>query len=85
MRGSHFRGVGSCPQSTPSLLVGLATNGSPGKAGFCRERLFASRLKEAKGIILGLMALMRQGESPGGEDGTPLQYSCLENSTDRGA
>ena len=52
MRGSHFRGVDSCPQSTPSSLVGLATNGSPGRAGFCRERLFASRLKEAKGIIL---------------------------------
>ena len=25
------------------------------------------------------------GRSPGGEHGTPLQYSCLENSVDRGA
>ena len=25
------------------------------------------------------------GRSPGGEDGNPLQYSCLENSMDRGA
>ena len=25
------------------------------------------------------------GRSPGGENGNPLQYSCLENSTDRGA
>jgi len=25
------------------------------------------------------------GRSPGGGDGNPLQYSCLENSTDRGA
>ena len=25
------------------------------------------------------------GRSPGGVNGTPLQYSCLENSTDRGA
>ena len=25
------------------------------------------------------------GRSPGGEIGNPLQYSCLENSTDRGA
>ena len=24
------------------------------------------------------------GRSPGGGDGNPLQYSCLENSTDRG-
>ena len=25
------------------------------------------------------------GRSSGGENGTPLQYSCLENSTGRGA
>ena len=25
------------------------------------------------------------GRSPGGRNGNPLQYSCLENSTDRGA
>ena len=25
------------------------------------------------------------GRSPGGEQGNPLQYSCLENSMDRGA
>ena len=29
--------------------------------------------------ILGL------GRSPGGENGNPLQYSCLENPMDRGA
>ena len=28
---------------------------------------------------------MRLRRSPGGEHGNPLQYSCLENSTDRGA
>ena len=31
------------------------------------------------GLILGL------GRSPGEEKGYPLQYSCLENSMDRGA
>ena len=31
------------------------------------------------GLIPGL------GGSPGGGNGKPLQYSCLENSTDRGA
>ena len=31
-----------------------------------------------KGSILGL------GRSPGGGNGNPLQYSCLENPTDRG-
>ena len=32
-----------------------------------------------KGLIPGL------GSSPGGGNGNPLQYSCLENSMDRGA
>ena len=27
----------------------------------------------------------RLGRSPGGENGNPLQYSCLENPLDRGA
>ena len=31
------------------------------------------------GFILG------SGRSPGGGNGNPLQYSCLENPTDRGA
>ena len=32
-----------------------------------------------KGSVPGL------GRSPGGENGNPLQYSCLENPMDRGA
>ena len=32
---------------------------------------------------LGLMS--RTGRSPGEGNGNPLQYSCLENSMDRGA
>ena len=32
-----------------------------------------------KSLISGL------GRSPGGGNGNPLQYSCLENSTDRGS
>ena len=31
------------------------------------------------GLILG------SGQSPGGEHGNPLQYSCWQNHTDRGA
>ena len=41
----------------------------PAKAGDIRD----------VGSIAGL------GKSPGGENGTPLQYSCLGNSMDRGA
>ena len=32
---------------------------------------------------MGLMPGL--GRSPGGENGNPLQYSCLENPMDRGA
>ena len=30
-------------------------------------------------------SIPRSGRSPGGGHGNPLQYSCLENPTDRGA
>ena len=49
--------------------VALVVNNLPANAGV---------LKEA-GLTTGL------GRSPGGGNGHPLQYSCLENSMDRGA
>ena len=36
-------------------------------------------MQETQGLTPGL------GRSPGGGEGNPLQYSCLENSMDRGA
>ena len=45
--------------------------GSDGKASACNVG--------DMGLIPGL------GRSPGGGNGNPLQYSCLENSMDRGA
>ena len=30
-------------------------------------------------------SIPESGRSPGGEDGNPLKYSCLENSMNRGA
>ena len=39
----------------------------------------SSHNAEAVGLIPGL------GRSPGEGNGNPLQYSCLENSMDRGA
>ena len=30
-------------------------------------------------------SIPESGRSPGGENGNPLQYSCLENAMDRGA
>ena len=48
----------------------MATMGSDGKESACNVGDLGS--------IPGL------GRSPGGGDGKPLQYSCLENSMDRG-
>ena len=49
--------------------VVLVVKKAPANAGDIRDT----------GSIPGL------GRSPGGGDGNPLQYSCLENPTDRGA
>ena len=37
------------------------------------------------GDIRGKGSIPELGSSPGGGHGNPLQYSCLENLTDRGA
>ena len=37
------------------------------------------------GAIRGWGSIPVSGKCPGGRDGNPLQYSCLENPTDRGA
>ena len=49
--------------------------GASGKEPSCQPRL------DLRGVGL----LPGSGRSPGGGHGDPLQYSCLENSTDRGA
>ena len=55
----------------PFLLSMGFPGGSEGKASACNAG--------DPGLIPGL------GRSPGEGDGTPLQYSCLENPMDRGA
>ena len=55
----------------PTLFFGAFPGGSDSKE-------FACNVGDL-GLILGL------GRSPGGGNGNPLQYSCLENSMDRGA
>ena len=51
------------------LPGGTVVKNLPASAGDARDT----------GLIPGL------GRPPGGGNGTPLQYSCLENSMDRGA
>ena len=41
--------------------------------------------KEYARNVRDLSLIPRSGRSPGEENGNPLQYSCLENSMDRGA
>ena len=50
-------------------MLALVVKNTPANAGSVRD----------VGSILGL------GRSPGGGNGNPLQYSCLENPMDRGA
>ena len=54
---------------TRASLVALVVKNPPTNAGDLKDMV----------LIPGL------GRSPGGENGNPLQYSCLENSMDRGA
>ena len=37
------------------------------------------------GDVRGTGSIPESGRSPGGGNGNPLQYSCLENPMDRGA
>ena len=59
------------------------------EGGFYRElcKLFpgGSAGKESACNAGNLDSIPRLGRSPGGGHGNPLQYSCLENSMDRGA
>ena len=65
----------SCPtpcdpiDDSPPGFVAVVVNNSPANAGGIRDA----------GSIPG------SGRSPGGWQGNPLQYFCLENPTDRGA
>ena len=45
----------------------------------------AQTVKRLPAISGDLDSIPEAGRSPGEENGNPLQYSCLENSMDRGA
>ena len=55
---------------------------------FCRSYLGFSGGSVAKNLPANLghaVSIPGSGRSPGGGNGNPLQYSCLENPMDRGA
>ena len=47
--------------------------------------LVVKNLPANAGDIRDIDSIPGSGRSPGGGNGYPLQYSCLENPTDRGA
>ena len=65
---------GSLLDLAQSDLGGCCPDGTGGKAATC-----PGRRPRDQGVIPG------SGRSPGGGHGSPLQYSSLENSLDRGA
>ena len=52
---------------------------------FCKVSLGAQMGKESARGARDLGFIPGSGRLPGGEDGYPLQYSCLENFNNRGA
>ena len=68
---SKPKGTRRSPGISQSVLPSGFPNGSDGKESTCNAG--------DKGLIPGLE------RSPGVADGNSLQYSCLENSIDRGA
>ena len=81
------RKLSGCMHATHLAIVACGEGSGRGKGGFIFVFLFLPQLNlpantrdvTDMGSILGL------GRSPGGGNGKPLQYSCLENPTDRGA
>ena len=73
----------------------FSTNQNWEKNGWATERPSSTRASQAALRVKTLPADARElrdagsvpgwGRSPGGENGSPRQYSCLENPTDRGA
>ena len=50
-----------------------------------RKRRIGLVAQTVKNLAGDLGSIPGSGRSPGEGNGNPLQYSCLENSTDRGA
>ena len=66
------------PPTGEKLMLSVLRWGFPGGTSG-KEPACQCRRRKRRGLIPGL------GSSPGGGNGNPLQYSCLENPMDRGA
>ena len=66
------------------VSIGASNNLSTSPWAF-QVALVVNNLSANAGDIRDMGLILELGRSPGGEHGYPLQYSCLENPTDRGA
>ena len=72
-------------------LVIMATKAEPGFAGDASGKKLPANVGDVRGLpanvgdVRGSASVSGLGRSPGGWDGNPLWYSCLENPMDRGA
>ena len=48
-------------------------------------RIVVKNLPASAGDVIGMSLISGWGRYPGGGNGNPLQYSCMENPMDRGA
>ena len=69
------------PSQTLSALVQGWSNGRT----ICPDLNRWLSGKESPAMIEDMASIPGSGRSPGGENGNPLQFSCLENPMDRGA
>ena len=68
-----------------SLAAYPEVNCSIFSSGVSQLALVVKNLPANAGDIRGVALIPGLGQSPGGEHGNPLQYSCLDNPTGRGA
>ena len=74
---THSKALKPLPSTASSGGVWIR-RGFPGSS---RVKNPPANARDAKDVS----SIPRSGRSPGGGNGNPLQYSCLENSKDRGA
>ena len=73
------------PKAMSSTFKGCKLNQSCLEPGDFPDGVAIKNLPANAGDIRDAGPAPESGRSPGGGHGNPLQYSCLENSTDRGA
>ena len=73
--GTCIYGRGDCPGAPGRTYLLVLSQGFPGGAA----------VKNLPADTRDTGSTPGSGGSPGGGNGNPLQYSCLENPTDRGA